>query len=178
MRHLLLMVVLIAVPTLCSAEVYKWVDGKRLTGYSDDLSNVPEKYRNNALVGENGEQKVEVDESSEPVNGAKKENEVKKELEIGVKGQKKGEEKRTYDGKPGEAWKQDFARQKYQVKSLEEQATGIQERMTDGSKMSRGEYLTLQNTLRDLNVRIGKAKGKLDALNETADKAEVPQEFR
>lgn len=178
MRHFLLILVLLAVPALCSAEVYKWVDEKGNTGYSDDLGKVPDKYRNNAIVVENGGAAVEIIENSETVNGAKKEKEVKKEQERDVKGQEKGKEKRTYDGKAGEVWKQDFARQKHQAKSLEEQATGLKERLASGSKMSRGEYLTLQNTQRDLDVRLGKAKGKLDALNEAADKADVPAEFR
>ena len=64
------------------------------------------------------------------------------------------------------------------MKSLEDQAAGLKERMADGSKMSRGEYVTLQNTQRDLDVRIGKAKKKLDALNDAAEKAGVPAEFR
>ena len=178
MRHLLLILVLFAVPVLCSAEVYKWVDEKGATGYSDDLSKVPEKYRNNAIAVDSGEQAVEILENSGPVIGDKKEKEVKKEQEKDLKGQEKGKEQRAYDGKAGEVWKQDFARQKHQIKSLEEQATGLKERMADGNKKSRGEYLTLQNTLRDLNVRIEKAKGKLDSLNETADKADVPAEFR
>ena len=178
MRHFLLVLVLLAVPALCSAEVYKWVDEKGGAGYSDDLSKVPDKYRNNAIAVENGEQAVEILENSEPVIGNKKEKEVIKEQERDVKGQEKGKEKRTYDGKAGEVWKQDFARQKHQVKSLEEQTTGLKERMASGSKMSRSEYLTLQNTQRDLDVRLGKAKEKLDALNEAADKAEVPAEFR
>jgi len=178
MRHLLLVLVLLTFPALCSAEVYKWVDGKGQTGYSDDLGKVPDMYRNNAIAVENGEQAVEIVENSEPVSGAKKEKEVKKEQEKDVKGQEKGKEKRTYGGKTGEVWKQDFARQKHQVKSLEEQAAGLKERMADGSKKSRSEFVTLQNTLRDLDARIEKAKEKLDALYETADKVEVPPEFR
>lgn len=178
MRHFLLILVLLAVPAFSFAEVYKWVDGKGHTGYSDDLGKVPEKYRNNALVVENGAQAVEIIENAEPVNEGKKEKEVKKDQEKDVKGQTKDKEKRTYDGKAGETWKQDFARQRHEIKSLDEQATGLKERMADGNKISRGEYLALQNTLRDLEVRIGKAKRKLDTLNETADKADVPQEFR
>lgn len=178
MRHFLLVLVLLAVPALCSAELYKWVDQKGHIGYSDDLSKVPDKYRNNAIVGENGEQAAEMGENAEPVDEGKKEKEVKKEPENDVKGQTKSKEKRTYDGKTGDAWKKDFARQKYEVKSLEEQAVGLKERMADGRKKSRGEYLSLQNTLRDLEVRIEKAKGKLGALNEAADKGDVPAEFR
>jgi hypothetical protein len=50
--------------------------------------------------------------------------------------------------------------------------------MADGSKISRGEYLTLQATQRDLEVRIAKAKQKLEAMNDDASKAELPAEFR
>jgi len=77
MRHFLSILLLLAVPALCSAEVYKWVDQKGHIGYSDDLSKVPDKYRNNAIAVDNGEQAVEILENSEPVIGDKKEKEVK-----------------------------------------------------------------------------------------------------
>lgn len=177
---------LLSVPTVCSAEIYKWVDEKGQTGFSDDLGKVPKKFRDAAVVEEKQEQAVEILENGQADKGAKKDADAKGEQKKDVraeqkkdaKGQEKDKEKRTFDGKTGDAWKQDFARQKYQIKSLEEQAAGLKERMASGSKMSRGEYLTLQNTQRDLDVRIGKAKSKLEALSQAADKAELPQEFR
>jgi hypothetical protein len=165
---------LLAVPALCAAEIYKWVDEKGQTGYSDDLGRVPKKYRDNAVVTEKQEQAVEIIEKIEPEKSPNKGADGK----AGSDSKGKDKEKPVFDGKSGDAWKQDFARQKHEVKSLEDQAAGITERMTDPGKISRGEYVTLQNTQRDLDVRIGKAKKKLDALNDAAEKAGVPAEFR
>lgn len=178
MRHFFFIPLLLAIPVLCSAQIYKWVDEKGQTGYSDDLGKVPGKYRDKAVVEEKQEQAVEIIENSAPDKTAKKGDEAKEEQKKDSKGQNKDKDKRTYDGKTGEAWKKDFASQIFQIRSLEEQLAGIKERMADGSKMSRDEYLTLQHTQRDLEVRLEKAKKKLAALNETADKAEVPAEFR
>ena len=174
MRYFLVTLLLLAVPVLCSAEIYKWVDEKGRIGYSDDLGRVPKKYRDNAVVTERQEQAVEIIEKTEPEKSPGKGAEGKGESES--KG--KDKDKPVFDGKSGNVWKQDFARQKHEVKSLEDQAVGIKERMADTGKISRGEYITLQNTQRDLDVRIEKAKQKLDALNDAAEKAGVPAELR
>lgn len=174
MRRTLFTLLLIAAPVICSAEIYKWVDDKGQTGFSDDLGKVPKKFRDKAVVTEQEQQSVEIIEKAEPDKGAKKTNDQPAASD--AKG--KGKAKQQYGGKDGDAWKQDFARQKHEIKSLEDQAAGIKERMADGSKVSRGEFLTLQNTARDLDVRIGKAKQKLEALTDAANKAEVPGDYR
>jgi hypothetical protein len=176
MRYFILTLLLLAVPALCTAETYKWIDEKGQTGYSDDLSKVPKQYRNSAVAIEKQEQAVEIIEKSEPEKNVRKGADVKADPDKESKG--KDKDKPLFEGKTGEAWKQEFARQKYEVKNLEEQAAGIRERMADASKMTRNEYVTLQNTQRDYDVRIGKAKKKLEYLNEAADKAGVPEEFR
>jgi uncharacterized protein DUF4124 len=171
----LIIALLLAIPAVCSAEIYKWVDEKGQTGYADDLGKVPKKYRDKAATTEKQEQPVEIIEKSEPDKSSKKGGEVKGDA-AGDKG--KGKDKQLFDGKSGEEWKRDIARLNNEVKSLEEQSAGIKERMADAGKISRGEYLSLQNTQRDLEVRIGKAKKKLEALISTADNAGVPAEFR
>ena len=174
MRHFMVTLLLLAVPAFCSAEIYKWVDEKGRIGYSDDLGRVPKKYRDNAVVTEKQEQAVEIIERTEPGKSPVKGADGK-----GESGSKeRGKDSPVFDGKTGDAWKQDFARQKHEVKSLEDHAAGIKERLADAGKVSRGEYVTLQNTQRDLDVRIEKAKMKLDALNDAAEKAGVPAEFR
>lgn len=177
MRLFIVTLLLLATPAICSAQIYKWVDEKGQVGYSDDLGKVPKKYRDSAVVSEKQEQSVEIIEKSGNDKGARKGAEGKGDQ---TAGDDRGKEKAkpTFDGKSGDAWKQDLARQKHEVKSLEEQAVGIKERMADGSKVSRNEFLSLQNTLRDLDVRIGKAKKKLETMNEAADAAGVPAEFR
>lgn len=178
MRYFILILLLLAVPAFSSAQIYKWVDEKGQTGYSDDLGKVPYKYRDKAVVEEPPESAVEIIESGEADKGRNKSTETKEEQKKDVRGQEKVKEKPAFEGKSGEAWKQDFARHKFQIKSLEEQLAGVKERMADGSKMSRGEYLALQNTQRDLEVRLEKAKKKLAELNDAAENAGVPAEFR
>lgn len=175
MRPLMALLLLLAAPALCSAQIYKWVDDKGQVGFADDLGKVPKKYRDSAVVEEKQEQAVEIVEKATPEKPAGKAGEKKSGASDD---REKSKEKPLYGGKDGAAWKQDFSRQKFEIKSLEDQAAGIKDRMADGSKISRGEYLALQNTQRDLDVRITKAKKKLDALNVAADQAEVPTEFR
>ena len=175
MRCFMFTLLLLATPAICSAEIYKWVDEKGQVGYADDLGKVPKKYRDGAVITEKQEQAVEIVEKSEPDKGARKGADTRIDA---PEDKGKAKAKPLYGGKDGETWKQEFARQKGSIKSLEEQAVGIKERMADGSKISRGEYLTLQNTQRDLEVRIAKAKQKLAAMNDDADRAELPEEFR
>jgi hypothetical protein len=168
------LLLLLAAPALCSAQIYKWVDDKGQVGFADDLGKVPKKYRDSAVVEEKQEQAVEIVEKVTPEKPAGKAGEKKSASDD----REKSKEKSLYGGKDGATWKQDFSRQKFEIKSLEDQAAGIKERMADGSKISRGEYLSLQNTQRDLDVRVAKAKKKLDALNAAADQADLPAEFR
>jgi hypothetical protein len=175
MRITILSLLLFAVPALCSAEIYRWTDDNGQVGYADDLGKVPKKFRDKAVTSEKQEQAVEVIEKSEPEMGKMKGADNKGEASDE---KMTGKTKSLFAGKSGETWKQDFARQKQEVKSLEEQLAGIKERMSEGDKLSRGEYLSLQNTVRDLEVRIAKTQKKLEALTESADRAELPAEFR
>jgi hypothetical protein len=176
MRFFILNLLLLVFPVVCSAEIYKWVDEKGQVGYADDLGNVPKKYRDKVTTTDKQEQPVEIIEKGEVDKSPKKGSEGKKEEASGDKGKEK--DKPLFDGKSGDTWKQDLARQKHEVKSLEEQLEGIKERLADAGKLSRGEYLTLQNTQRDLEVRIDKAKKKLEKINDAAEAAGVPAEFR
>lgn len=178
MRYLLVALLLIAVPAICATNgnIYKWVDEKGQSGYADDLGKVPERYRDNAvLIEKQDQQAVEIIEKYTPEKTVPKAGESRDATPAAKEVPK---EKKLYGGKDGAAWKLDFARQRHEVKSLEEHLATNKERMADGNKLSRGEYLSLQNTQRDLEVRIAKAKKKLDAITEAADQAAVPAEFR
>jgi hypothetical protein len=175
--RLMMMLLLLVMPAIVSAETYKWVDENGQVGFADDLGKVPKKYRDKAVASDKQEEAVEVVEKIESAKPLRKPVETKGAVSDD-KDKDKNKGKALYDGKSGDAWKQDLARQKNEVKVLEDQLVGLKERMAEGNKLSRGEYLTLQNTQRDLDVRIAKAKKKLDALVEAADRAEVPAEFR
>lgn len=178
MLRLVLLASLLATPAICSAEIFKWVDERGNTGFADDLGKVPEKYRQQAMSTDKVEQAVEVVEKIEPEKTSPRKNDARQEQKSAAEANAKGKDKPLYDGKDGDAWKKDFARLKHEISSLEEQAVGIKERMANSAKLSRGEYLSLQNTARDLDVRISLARKKLATLDEAASRAELPADFR
>jgi len=178
MRRVALVLALLALPAISNAEFYQWVDEKGNIGYADDLGNVPAKYRKKATPLGGQEPAVEVIDKGELSKEPSRETDAKKGRSTADEQKPKAKDVTLYAGKDAESWKRDFARQKFDIKSLEDQAAGIRERMANPGKMSRGEYLTLQNTARDLDVRISAAQRKLQLLNEAADAAEVPAELR
>lgn len=178
MRRIILMLLILTMPAVCSAEIYKWIDEKGEYNFADDLGKVPKKYRDKVLQTDKAEPAVEVLEKVEPETAPKKSGESKGEAAATGENKTAPKAKPLYGGKDGEGWKRDFARQKNELKSLEEQSDGIRERMAKPDKMSRGEYLSLQNTVRDLEVRIGISRKKLQSLSDAADRAEVPEDFR
>lgn len=179
MRPVIFLLLLLAMPVTCFAEIYKWVDEKGQIGFADDLGKVPAKYRDKAQATEKVEQAVEIVEKTEQGKKGAKTGSAKQEQPAAAEEkQAPVKEKPLYEGRGGDAWKRDFERQRLEIKNLEEQAAGIRERMANPGKLSRGEYLSLQNTSKDLDARISTAQKKLQALNDAADRAEVPPEFR
>jgi len=178
MRRVALVLALLAMPAMSNAEFYQWVDEKGNIGYADDLGNVPAKYRKKATPLGGQEPAVEVIDKGELSKEPSRETDAKKGQSTADEQKPKAKDVTLYAGKDAETWKRDFARQKFDIKSLEDQAAGIRERMANPGKMSRGEYLTLQNTARDLDFRISAAQRKLQLLSEAADAAEVPADLR
>jgi hypothetical protein len=177
---MVLLLALLALPAVCWPEIYQWVDDRGEVGFSDDLGKVPAKYRKKATLLKGQESAVEVIDKTEAEKAPRKggEGQAGQPVSGEEKAKTKVKDKPLYDGKDGEAWKRDFARQKSDIRALEEQSAATRSRLANPGKISRGEYLTLQNTQRDLEFRITAAQKKLETLNDAADRAEVPAEFR
>lgn len=178
MRRMVLLLALLALPAVCNAETYQWVDENGQVGFADNLGSVPAKYRKKATLINGQEPAVEVIDKTEAEKAPRKGGEARTGQSAPGEEKAKAKDKPLYDGKDGETWKRDFARQKNDIRALEEQAAATKARLANPGKISRGEYLTLQNTQRDLEYRITAAQKKLEALNDAADRAEVPAEFR
>lgn len=178
MFRLILLASLLAMPVVCLAEVYKWVDEKGAIGFADDLGNVPKKYRGKALPADQFEAPSQVvDEVAVDKPLQKKDSAPKAQTAVPAdKGKEIAEP--LFDGRSGTAWKKDFERQKYEITNLEAQAAGMKDRMANPGKVSRGEYLMLQNSVRDFDSRISVARKKLEALQEAADRVDLPADFR
>ncbi|HJV65757.1 MAG TPA: DUF4124 domain-containing protein [Geomonas sp.] len=166
-KLLVALILLYSLPVM--AETYEWTDQQGTVHFTEDLGTIPKKYRKRAKrVGDEGGA-PEVTITNGPVKGS-------------AKGEPKGDEgdkpKKFYGGKDEAYWRNAFRKANNELQHTETELATLKGRLSDTSKMSRSEYLAIQNTIRHTEVRLQEAQQKLDALQATADRAEVPAEFR
>lgn len=158
------------------AETYKWVDDKGTVNFADDLSQVPKKYRKKVrTMGDMGPSAAEPADpfgESRPVKGAES------SPVAGGKGEESGKKDTLYGSKSGEAWKGEFSALRADIAATDSQIAELNGRLSDTGGMSRTEYLSIQNTMKNLRYHREEANRKLDALNEAASRAGVPGQYR
>jgi len=161
------------------AETYKWVDDSGTVNFSDDLMQVPKKYRKKAKpIGDMSAPEPEAVkvESGSDADKAADSSASKEDKGAGGKQEKKDT---LYGGKSGETWKQEFAALKAEMKSTDDQISEMNARLQgDTSKMSRTEYLSIKNTIKSIENHRSELDTKFKSLNRAASKANVPSEFR
>jgi hypothetical protein len=165
----LLVALLVLYPLSALAVTYEWTDQRGTVNFTEDLGNVPKKYRKKV--------KILSDENPAPQTV-----EIPEPAAKGTAGTAKQEEpakaKKLYGGKDENAWRAEFRDAVAYVRQTESELAELRGRMTDTSKMSRAEYLSIQNAIRNNEIRLQQQQSKLDALKETADRLGVPAEFR
>lgn len=163
--------VLFAIPV--EAVTYTWTD-KEGTHYTDDLGNIPQKYRKKATIV--GAEEDATSPEGEPAKPAAK---MKgNEQSQAQPAAEKQEKNKTYGGKSAATWKKDFGQLNADIKAAEEQLSELKDRMKDTSKMSRGEYVSIQMGINNVEARLQRLNGKRDALTEEANKYDVPADLR
>ncbi|MBT0654352.1 DUF4124 domain-containing protein [Geomobilimonas luticola] len=170
MKRLLAMLVIIsAVPA--HAVTYKWVDKKGTVSFTEDLGKVPPEYRKKVVILDadvpTGPEITEIDESKGKPDATGAES-AKDRTTAGDK------KAILFGGKDENVWRKDFGRLKSDLRAAEDQAEQLRGRLADTSKMSRTEYLSIQASLKNVELRVQELKTKLSALEETANKAGVP----
>ncbi|RII27711.1 MAG: DUF4124 domain-containing protein [Geobacter sp.] len=174
-RLLVVLLVLSALPAY--AVTYKWVDRKGTISFTEDLGNVPPEYRKKVIILDadvpTGPEITEIDESE----GKPKATGTESGKEQGAAA---GEAKKPamYGGKDEKAWQKDFGKLKADLAAAEEQAGQLNGRLADSGKMSRSEYLAIQNTLKNTELKVQDLKAKLSDLDAAANKAGVPPSAR
>lgn len=166
---------LFAVPAL--AETYQWIDNQGTVNFTEDPGSIPKQYRKKAKVlgGEEAAPAV----SGEGTEGAQTGSDDKGKGKVAEPpaGAKKGE-KKAYGGRSSDAWKTEFDDLNGRIKDEEEQLSGLKERMNDTSKMSRGEYLSVQMGIKSSESRLNRLKQRRDELTTEANRAGVPTDQR
>jgi hypothetical protein len=159
------------------AESYKWVDDSGTVHFTDDLSQVPKKYSKKVrTIGDVGPSESATGETvgdAEPMKG--KENSPAAGGIPGESGQKKD---KLYGGKSGGDWKNEFSSLKADLGATDDQIAELNARLSDTSRMSRTEYLSIQNSIKNFRYHRDEVNKKLADLNEDASRVGLPGEFR
>ena len=162
---------LFAVPVV--AETYTWEDDQGTVNFAEDLGNVPKKYRKKVKVV--GEEELPPPEA----NGGEGKPAVKGKTEAAREPMEKGPagQQAVYGGKDAKTWKFEFMSLDADVKAAEKQLVEIRNRMKDTSGMSRTEYLSIQNTIKSLELSVLERRKKLGDLKKEAETAGVPADL-
>lgn len=165
MKKLLLLLLLIY-PLTALAETYEWVDERGTVNFAEDLGKVPKKYRKKAKRLGGDEPAAESAAPAAAPEAAK------------AKGVEEKGEKKIYGGKDELAWRREFLQANSNLQSAQTELDTLKLRLSDTSRMSRSEYLIIQNSIKHAEVRVQELQKKLDQLNSSADRYDVPADFR
>lgn len=160
----LLLVLLLLYPLSAAAETYQWTDERGTVNFSEDLGKVPKKFRKKA--------KKLGSEDAAPATTAAEPEAVPPKAGEAQKG------KKLYGGKDEVSWRRDFLQATSNLEAAETELAALKARLSDTSRMSRSEYLAIQNSIKHGEGRVQDLQRKLDQLRETADRQGVPAEFR
>jgi len=154
------------------AETYTWEDDQGTVNFTEDLGNVPPRYRKKVKVfGE-----VELPPAEAPAKAGKAPVKEKEGM-AGATGARQEKKKAVYGGKESEAWKAELTALVADLKYAEKQLAETRSRLKDTSSMSRTEYLTIQSLIRSQENSVLVRKKKLEDFRKDADAAGVPAEL-
>ena len=160
----LLVVLLLLYPLSASAVTYEWTDDAGTVNFTEDLGKVPKKYRKKAKVlGADESGTPAIIENSEPAKVKPKELVTPKE-------------QKPLHSKAEATFRNDYLNTRANLQATEQENTALRARLADTSKMSRSEYLSLQNTLKQNEFQIEEQRRQLDQIREKADKAGISLE--
>ncbi|MCM0083416.1 DUF4124 domain-containing protein [Geomonas sp. Red32] len=171
----LLLALLLIYPVSALAVTYEWTDNHGTVHFTDDRGEIPKKYRKKAkILGED-----EVEAPSAPAGSPKNEKAGKKPAE-GQGDAKEAAEKpnKKYGDKDEAGWRLAFQNANASIQRAEAELESLKARLTDTSNMSRGEYLSIQNSIKHTQSILDERKQKLRDLKNEADRAEVPASYR
>jgi chromosome segregation ATPase len=156
MKKIFLILIFLFIANLAFAQVYKWVDEKGVTHFTDDITQIPEKYRKAIEEIKIKEEKIE----------------TKTEGESSAKG--KEDTYRDRSGRGEEYWKGRMEEWKKKLQTLQERVESLRLKYNEltekfnTSKSSaeratlRNEREQVKNSMDQYKIQIGEAKEMLE----------------
>jgi chromosome segregation ATPase len=138
MKKIIFVLLFLCITELAFGQVYKWVDEKGVTHFTDDLTQIPEKYRPQTKTLEYSEESVEIN----------KENESSSQKTI-EETQPKGEDYRDSVGRGEEYWK---GRVKEWSKKLNEAQDKVEELRVRYNELTQ-KFNSSKSSVERINIR-------------------------
>ena len=184
MKKLILMLLLVY-PLSALAITYEWTDERGTVHFTEDLGKVPKKLRKKVKVL-GGEEKAPGSAENAPggqegVPGSQEGGAPRgagQPVRVTPGGEQADKGERLYGGRDESAWRRDFLEAADELKHTESELSLLRGRLSDTSKMSRSEYLSIQITIKHTENRLQQLQRKLDLLRESADRHGVPAQAR
>jgi chromosome segregation ATPase len=156
MKTLTLIFLFLFTATLSYAQVYKWVDEKGIVHFTDDITQIPEKYRRAIQEVEVNQEKIQTKEEGEAPQ------------------KKQADSYKDRSGRGEEYWKGRVEESRKKLQSLQEKVESLRLKYNEltekfnTSKSSveratiRNEREQIKNQMDELRVQIGEAKDMLE----------------
>ncbi|MBI2353574.1 MAG: DUF4124 domain-containing protein [Deltaproteobacteria bacterium] len=177
MKKLLVLAVVMmwALPLL--AETYFWVDESGTVNFTEEYSRVPVKYRKK--VNKRGDVNVRPATPAGKADTSSKEKQPPQQPQAAdLKAAPADNAAGLYGGQKAEIWQQNFRVRGAELKRLEEQLVRLEELIKRPVGISRERAFGLPQEFKDTQGHYGEALKRYNELNEAANKAGLPAEFR
>jgi predicted nucleic acid-binding Zn-ribbon protein len=156
MKTLALVLLILFTATLSYAQVYKWVDEKGIVHFTDDMTQIPEKYRRTSEEREATEEKIETKEKAE------------------VPQKKQADSYKDRLGRGEEYWKGRVEESRKKLQSLQDKVESLRVKYNELTEkfntskssaeraMIRNDREQIKNQMDELRVQIGETKEMLE----------------
>jgi len=172
-------VMILALAVAAHADIYRWVDQRGTVNYTEDPGRVPPKYRKKVtIIPQDEAPATAVTETVVEQGGGGKGRDAK-DRDAGIAPVPKHESRKmVYGGKDEDVWKAEFRTLRGEIKAQEAELATRRAKLASPGTMSRGEFLGMQRETKMLEERLSDLNGKMNALEESAQRAGVPLELR
>lgn len=178
MKQLLALAVVMMWALPLMAETYSWVDESGTVNFTEDYSRVPKKYRKkvNKRGDMSGRPATSAGNADKAADKAKQP--PQQPQAAGSKAAPADSAAGLYGGQKAEIWQQNFRVRGAELKRLEEQLVRLEELIKKPVGISRERAFGLPQEFKDAQAQYGEALKRYNELNDAANKAGLPAEFR
>lgn len=162
------------------AETYTWIDAQGTVNFTENYSNIPEKYRKKVRMRENIEYGKPPTQSAMPA-GKDGDTVIKDQPEkqiMVVPNQFINEPQEMYAGKRGEEWAREFKNRNSEISLLEQRIRETEELLKKPVGLNKDQIYKLPQEVVSLITQRNDAIKRYNELNDAANTAGVPAEYR